>query len=179
MAAQQDLTSERNARFLSLLKPIYTDCERWAYSLTQDSVDAEDVLSQSVLAGLQAFHQLKKEGAFKTWMFRIIRNSHRLMLRSRQRQPDLMNPEHLTLHSPRDDEWEARTAEAQTVNRLLGQLSPEQRQALILFELQGFSIREISEVLGKKQGAVRVLLHRARERLAGLLKREGIEPGTL
>jgi RNA polymerase sigma-70 factor (ECF subfamily) len=58
----------------------------------------------------------------------------------------------------------------------LEQLSPEQREALVLFEVHGLSIREVSEVLGKKEGAVRVLLHRARERLEELLRKAGINP---
>jgi RNA polymerase sigma-70 factor (ECF subfamily) len=178
MRLQPELTSERNARFLALLKPVYADCQRWAYSLTQDVVDAEDVLGQSVLTGLSKIHQLKKDGAFKTWMFRIIANTHRLWLRSRKRQPQVMDPESLPQRGPRDDNWAERLDRADTVRRLLGRLSSEQRQALVLFELDGMSIREVSSVMGKKETAVRVLLHRARQRLSDLLKLEGIVPST-
>ena len=176
MASRQELTNERNARFLALLKPIYSDCERWAYSLAQDTADAEDVLAQSILSGLQAFHQLKNEGAFKTWMFRIIRNAHRLLLRSRQHQPEALDPEQLRWLSPKEEKLEERSFRETAIKRALAQLSPDQRQALVLFEMEGFSIREISKVLGKNEGAIRVLLHRSRERLKPLLSQEGISP---
>jgi len=174
MASEQELTNARNERFLRLLEPVYRDCQRWAYNLTQDAIEAEDLLAQSILLGLQNVRQLKNDGAFKAWMFRIIANAFKHHLRSKKRQAEAVDPEMLPRFGPRDDRWTERAEQADAVRRVLMQLAPEQRQALMLFEVQGFSIRETSEVLSKKEGAVRVLLHRARERLAVLLKKEGI-----
>jgi RNA polymerase sigma-70 factor (ECF subfamily) len=176
MASWQELTHERNRRFLALLKPVYRDCQRWAYSLTQNFDDAEDVLSQSIMTALEHIHQLKTEAAFKTWMFRIIVNTHRLMLRQLKRSPEPMDEDKLERASPRDDQWVERSERAAVVRRVLNRMSPDQRQALVLFEREGLSVREVSEVMGKKQGAVRVLLSRARVRMAELLRREGIDP---
>lgn len=176
MASQQELTRERNQRFLSLLRPVYSDCQRWAYSLTQNVDEAEDVFAQSVLTALEHIHQLKNEAAFKTWMFRIIVNTHRLMLRQLKRIPEPMEQEKLERSAPRDDQWVERSERAAIVRRVLNRLSPDQGMALVLFEREGLSIREVSTVMGKKQGAVRVLLSRARARMAELLRREGIDP---
>ncbi|MBN2083147.1 RNA polymerase sigma factor [bacterium] len=175
MASQQELTDARNERFLALLKPVDTDCQRWAYSLTQDKEDADDVYAQSVLIGLEHIHQLKNEAAFKTWMFRIIANVHRLMIRQRKRQPDPLEQEKLDRVAPASEDWTEQTHLRAMVKRLLEMLSPDQRQALVLFEQHGLSIREVSTVMGKRETAVRVLLHRARQRMAELLKKEGIE----
>jgi len=176
MASQHELTDARNARFLALLEPVYADCERWALSLTRNEPDAADVLSEAVMTALQGIHLLKKDGAFKFWMFRIIMNAYRMQLRSRKREPDAVDPELMPALGPRDDHWVERGEQAKTVRLTLEQLSPEQREALVLFEVHGLSIREVSEVLGKKEGAVRVLLHRARERLEELLRKAGINP---
>lgn len=177
MASQQELTDARNARFLALLEPVHGDCERWALSLTQNQADAADVLSEAVVTGLQSIHQLKNDGAFKFWMFRIIMNCFRMQLRSRKREPDAVDPELMPALSPREDHWVERDEQAKIVQQALHQLSPEQRQAVWLFEVHGLSIREISQVLGKQEGAVRVLLHRSRDRLAGLLRQAGLDPG--
>jgi RNA polymerase sigma-70 factor, ECF subfamily len=177
MASQQELTDARNSRFLSLLRPVETDCKRWALSLTRDEHTAADVLSQAILMGLEAVHQLKNDGAFKAWMFRIIVNAFRMQLRSGKRNPEAMDPEVIPLHSPRDDSWVERDDQAKVVHSALSQLSLEQRQAIMLFEMEGLSIREISGVLDKNEGAVRVLLHRARQRLEELLRKAGIDPG--
>ena len=176
MASEQELTAARNERFLALLEPVYRDCQRWAYNLTQDASEAEEILAQSVLLGLQGIHQLKNDGAFKAWMFKIIANAFRHYLRSKRREAGTVDPETLPRYAARDDRWTEQAEQAGLVRRMLGRLAPEQRQALVLFEVHGFSIREVSAVLGKKEGAVRVLLHRARERLAALLRQEGVEP---
>lgn len=175
MASQQELTDERNRRFLALLKPVDSDCQRWAFSLTQNREDANDLYAQSILIGLEHIHQLKKESAFKTWMFRIISNAHRFMIRQRKRQPEPLEQEKLEWAAPRQEDWTEQLDQRTMVARVLSQLSPDQRRALVLFEQHGLSIREVSEVMGKKQTAVRVLLHRARQRMAELLKKEGIE----
>ena len=169
MASQQELTDARNTRFLDLLKPVYGDCERWAFYLAKNSNDAEDVFSESIKTGLEKIHQLKNDGAFKTWMFRIIANTYRLWLRSNKRQPEAMAPEILTAVAPREEDLDEQARRAELVRQALSKLSEEQRQGLVLFEMENFSIREISRVMGKKEGAIRVLLTRARQRLAALL----------
>jgi RNA polymerase sigma-70 factor (ECF subfamily) len=175
MASRQELTDERNRRFLALLKPVDGDCQRWAFSLTQNREDANDLYAQSILIGLEHIHQLKKESAFKTWMFRIISNAHRFMVRQRKRQPEPMEQEKLDWAAPREEDWTRQIDQRAVVAKVLNQLSPDQRRALVLFEQHGLSIREVSEVMNKKETAVRVLLHRSRQRTAELLKREGIE----
>ena len=168
MASQQELTDDRNQRFLELLEPIYKDCERWAYSRTQNRVDAQDVLQQSILTALESFHQLKNEAAFKTWIFRIISNTHRLQIRQSKRSPDPVDPEILATAVSEVEEWTAQQERSSVVRQVLSRLSEEQRNGLMLFEMFNFSIREIADILGKKEGAVRVLLHRARDRVAAM-----------
>jgi RNA polymerase sigma-70 factor (ECF subfamily) len=171
---QAKLTEERNQRFLALLKPVHGDCQRWAFHLTQNATDAEDLFAQSILIGLENIHQLKNEAAFKTWMFRIIANAFRQMLRKRKRQPDPVEDETFDRLQARDDDWTDRTIRKRVIRSLVEQLAPDQRRALILFEMHGLSIKEVSAVMGKKDPAVRVLLHRSRQRLAELVQREGL-----
>jgi len=176
MALQQDLTIARNERFQALLNPVYADCERWAYSLAQDRVEAEDVLHDSILSALRGFHQLKDDGAFKQWMFRVIRNTFRQSLRSGKRWPEAMDPDDLPLVAGREDDWAEREDRSRVVREALSRLSPEQREALVLFHVHGMSVQEVCAILGKKGNAVRVLLHRARQRLKELMQGEGRGP---
>ena len=177
MVLQQQLTDERNARFLKLFQPVKADCERWVMHLAQDATVAEDVLQQAILMGLQSIHQLKNDIVFKAWMFRIIRNAFLQSLRTGKREPESADPETMAMHSPRDDDWTGRDERSKTVRQLLSKLPPEQRQALWLFEVEGLSIRETSAVMGKSEGAVRVILHRARQRFAESLAEANIFPG--
>jgi RNA polymerase sigma factor (sigma-70 family) len=177
MSLPQEPTEQRNARFLALLEPVYSDCQRWAYYLAQNEADAQDILSQAVVSALESLHQLKNDGAFKTWMFRIINNHFRMLIRGRKREPEPVDPEILPVIG-KGTGGEVESGELQqTLKRLLGRLSPDQRQALVLFEVDGLSIREISVVLAKSEVAIRVTLSRARERFKALLKEAGIFPG--
>jgi RNA polymerase sigma-70 factor, ECF subfamily len=176
MASQQELTDARNARFMNLLKPVMPDCERFAYSLTLNVPDAQDIVSQAIVSGLQNLHQLKNDGAFKTWMFRIINNHFRMLIRGRKREADPVDPEELPRQKQSGDSFVERDERRTVVSQALAKLSPDQRQALVLFEVEGLSIRETSEVLGKSEVAIRVTLTRARERLKTLLKVHGISP---
>jgi RNA polymerase sigma-70 factor (ECF subfamily) len=173
------LTDERNARFMALLEPVYRDCQRWAYSLAGNTVDAEDVLEEGILTALKSIHQLKNDEAFKTWMFRILKNTHRMQLRSRKRPVDFLDQGELDKQAlgKRGDEERGETAEL--VHKCLAKLAPEQRMALELFELHELSIREVAQVMGKAETAVRVQLHRARSRMAEMLRAAGLDPGEI
>jgi RNA polymerase sigma-70 factor (ECF subfamily) len=176
MASREELTEQRNSRFLALLKPIHADCQRWAYHLAQNADDAEDILAQSILSALEHLHLLKNERAFKTWMFRIIHNHYRLWIRRLKREPEPVDPEVLPLLGGHVEGWVERSEMTRTLKRALRRLSPDQCQMLVLFEVLEFSIREISEVLGKHEVAVRVTLSRARDRMRVLLEQEGVSP---
>ena len=56
------------------------------------------------------------------------------------------------------------------INAAIRQLPPRQRDAIVLFEVEDLSIREISELLGCSEGAVKFHIHEARKRLRGLLE---------
>jgi RNA polymerase sigma-70 factor (ECF subfamily) len=169
------MTDDRNERFLALLKPVQGDLERWAYRLAGNKDDAQDILQQAVLSGLTHFSQLRDPSTFKWWMFKIVRRAFAMGLRVGKRLPDPVAPEDLANRIGSADE-QGLGDKARGVREVLKQLSPEQAQALWLFEVEGFSGREISQILGKSEGAVRVLILRAKDRLKDLLRKAGIEP---
>lgn len=179
MDLRQELTEQRNTRFLGLLQPIYEDCQRWAFHLTRNQVEAEDVLSEAITAALLNLKQLKNDGAFKTWMFRIINNTFRMSLRRGKRPVDSVDPGDLgNVRSDRPDSY-LRDERSRAVRQALEKLAPEQREALWLFHVHGLSSREVSEVIGKQEGAVRVMLTRARDRLAQQLRQMGMDSDVL
>ncbi|MDQ3022771.1 MAG: RNA polymerase sigma factor [bacterium] len=173
------LTDERNERFMALLRPVYRDCQRWAYTLTGDQVDAEDVLEEGILTALKSLHQLKNDEAFKTWMFSILRTTWYMQVRVRKHHADSVEPAELErLGSGRTGDAE-RGETAALVHNALSKLAPEQRMALELFELHELSIRQVARVMGKAETAVRVQLHRARSRMAEMLREAGLDPGDI
>lgn len=145
----------------------------YCFYLLGDHHDAEDATERTFLAALGAIDGFRDEGAsFRSWLFRIAHNELANSLRQRRRRrttPLEAHPE------PMSDADPARlTGEADEGRRLreaVSRLAGDRRQVIVLRFVDGLSSREIGAVLGRSEGAVRVLQHRALRDLAALLAR--------
>lgn len=166
LAAQAD-----RAAFAVLYRRYLDRVYGYCFYLLGDHHDAEDVTERTFLAALGAIDRFRDEGAtFRAWLFRIAHNQLVNALRGRGRRvttPLDAVPE------PAGGEDPAgaldRADDARRVRRALDELSEERRQVIVLRFVDGLSAREIGEVLGRSEGAIRVLQHRALRELATLL----------
>ena len=149
------------------LEPVYG----YSFYLLGDHHDAEDATERTFLAALGAIDRFRDEGAtFRSWLFRIAHNqlANTLRARSRHRTEPLDGaPEPMAGDDP------ARLAgmadDARRLRAAVASLSDDRRQVIILRFVDGLTAREIGDVLGRSEGAVRVLQHRALRELASLL----------
>ena len=125
--------------------------------------DAEDLTTQTFLRMLESIGKFRWQSApFSAWLFRIAHNLSMDHFRaSRRWQPEEEVPE-----PPGEEEPSAELAAMQTISResmlkLIERLSPEQQQVLTLKFLFNFSNGEAATILGKTEGAVKSLQHRA------------------
>jgi RNA polymerase sigma-70 factor (ECF subfamily) len=182
VAADPDLDDVRAAQrdraaFASLyrryLDPVYGYC----FYLLGDHHDAEDATERTFLAALGAIDRYRDEGAsFRAWLFRIAHNQLVNALRARRRHRTA--PLHEVPEPTAGADDPARVAaladEARRLRAAVAALSDDRRQVLILRFVDGLSAREIGDVLGRSEGAVRVLQHRALRELADLLGRSTV-----
>lgn len=168
-AAQAD-----RAAFGALYRRYLDRVYGYAFYLLGDHHDAEDATERTFLAALDAIGRFRDEGAtFRSWLFRIAHNqvANALRSRSRRRTSPLDG-----VADPIADADPARDADAahdaRRVRAALAELSEDRRQVVVLRFVNGLSAREIGAVLGRSEGAVRVLQHRALRELAGLLGAE-------
>lgn len=145
----------------------------WSYlhRLTGDTAAADDLLQKAFFRFLRADPQVESEEHLRRWLYRTATNlamdHFREAKKSRERSPAGTAP------APRDMDLR------HDVKQIFGELKPRERALLWLAHVEESDHREIGEALGVKPGSVRVLLFRARKRLAEMLKRRGIGPEAL
>ena len=130
----------------------------------------EDVVQESYLRLLRSGFESGDPRVERGYLHRIATNLVRDRYRRRRPEGELVSdPE-----APR-----SRSGVRGDVSRLFRRLSLKDRQILWLAHVEQHSHREVAEVLGVREASVRVLLLRARRRLAVLLEAEGIGPEVL
>ncbi|HEX7171081.1 MAG TPA: sigma-70 family RNA polymerase sigma factor [Candidatus Limnocylindria bacterium] len=148
----------------------------YAFYLLGDHHDAEDATERTFTAALAGIGAFRDEGAsFRSWLFRIAHNQVANALRGRGRRRAASLEVVGEPISGAADPAAAVTAadEARELRRALRTLSDDRRQVVVLRFVDGLSAREIGLVLGRSEGAVRVLQHRALRELAAILQKEG------
>ena len=172
-AAQRD-----RAAFGALYRRYLDRVYGYSFYLLGDHHDAEDVTERTFVAALAAIDRYRDEGAtFRAWLFRIAHNQLVNALRSRQRHRTASLEAVLEPPSHADPAGRVGLAEeSRGLRWALEQLPEDRRQVVVLRFVDGLSAREIGSVLGRTEGAVRVLQHRALRQLAELLAGRGSGP---
>jgi RNA polymerase sigma-70 factor (ECF subfamily) len=148
----------------------------------RDTHAAEDLTAQvflRALAGLPSFREQDEPpgSSFRVWLFQVARNTLSNERRRIRRHPDA--PLELAFEITADDDVQSAVEERDQLARAWEQierLPTERRQALLLRFVEEMSTREIGEVLGRSEGATRVLIHRALRSVAQQLGRGSDAP---
>ena len=138
---------------------------------------AEDMTAQVFLRALDGLPRFREQGeppdsSFRVWLFQICRNALANERRRVRRHPEASLD--LALEVPSADDVQAEALDREQLAlawQHIGELPAERRQALVLRFVEEMSTREIGEVLGRSEGATRVLIHRALQAVARQLGR--------
>jgi RNA polymerase sigma-70 factor (ECF subfamily) len=153
-----------------------------ASGILRQREEAEDVAQQVLLKVYVSLPRFDRRSAFSTWLYRITVNECWDHLRWRKSRPQVLQSE-LSEEQTRKVESLAgdggfanpaeRALQGDLVEGLLAQLSEEDQRILVLKEVEGFSVREIGDILRLNVNTVKVRLFRARAHLMQFRARAG------
>ena len=159
------------SRFDALYRKYVAQVYSYAYYELHDHHDAEDATERTFMAALTNLRRFEErarpadgEGAstFRVWLFQIARNAVAERRRRLRRRPEVPLEAAGSMAAPLDIEGEAtRRDDAAAALRAIARLPGDRRRAVILRFVDEMSTSEIAGVLGRSDGAVRVLIHRA------------------
>ena len=163
----EDWRSRRDAAaFESLVRPELGRALAFARSLGCSMEDAEDAVQESLVRLAGERGDAPARIGVRAWFYRTVRDRARSRRRSRWR---LFARERRAARPESVLPGEANLALREEVDRALRALSPDDREAVTLRCLQDLDYRELSLVLGVPEGACRLRVHRALERLRATL----------
>lgn len=154
-------------RLVALLEPFHEQAVASARRLSRSIEDGDDLYQETLLRAFDRLPGLRDEAHFRSWFFAILLNRHR----SRRRGAFLRRFLPWDEAFPKGTEPPAEVVQAapgrevERAVQALASLPAEQREALVLFEIDGFSLEEVARLTGASIPAVKSRLVRGRERL--------------
>ena len=145
--------------------------------------DAEDVMQEALLKTYEHVGSIERPEAFRTWLFRTVRNA--CLMKRRRRVDEPAHVESIEASEvPTVSEGGGRTSRVDVADdakgpddlavntwlgkrlrQALGQIAPADRMIVLMREMEGLSTREVSAITGLSEANVKQRLHRARVRL--------------
>jgi RNA polymerase sigma-70 factor (ECF subfamily) len=173
---EKESVEQRRKRFeadaLQYMNQLYSAALRY----TKNPSDAQDLVQDTYAKAYVSFHQFEPGTNLKAWLYRILTTTFINTYRKDQRRPQLSDQEL--------EDWQIADASSHTsdqgksaedvalenlpdsdIKRALAEIPEEFRIAVYLADVEGFSYKEIAEIVGVPTGTVMSRLHRGRKQL--------------
>lgn len=156
------------AAFREMLEPVKHNLYNFIYKALNFSEDADDVFQETVLRALKYIKSFKPNRSFKTWIFTIAHNEIKGYYK-RSSDKSRMMPGALWGENVEEEiAGDIDCAEKELVKdiyEIAAGLKPQQRRVFFLFYDNKFSIKEINNITGLKEGNIKFILNQSRERI--------------
>jgi RNA polymerase sigma-70 factor (ECF subfamily) len=185
-----ETTDERAHRFerdaLEYIDQLYAAAMR----ITRNPADAEDLVQETYAKAFASFHQYQPGTNLKAWLHRILTNSYINDYRKKQRSPLQADTDEVEdwqiMRASEHESQGLRSAELEVLDRLpdsrikqaLADLREDYRMVVYYADVEGYSYKEIAEIMDTPIGTVMSRLHRGRAQLRQALTGHGFEPGS-
>lgn len=158
------MSKQKQIAFLKLYEPVHTKFEKFCRARVYGKMEYSDLMNETLLVAYEKFDAIKNKSAFLSFLcgvsIRILANDNRKM--SESEKLDNLVVKDSNSNTDKD-------INVSMLYEALALLPAEQHEALILFEILGFSIKEIKSIQKVSESAVKQRLRRGRLRLTEIL----------
>lgn len=164
------MNSKKQQKFLAMYQPVHAHFERFCRARSYGDFPFEDLVNESLLVAFTKMNDLKNNKSFLSFLIGI---SIKLLANwNKKSKAELLSDLDLEKAQGTVDCQFDKKFEVDLLHEALAQLNPEPREALILFEITGFSINEIAAIQKSSESAVKQRLVRGRRDLASIVDKE-------
>ena len=165
---------ERKKEFAALALQHMDSLYNAALRMTRNESEAQDIIQDTYLRAYRFFDKFERGTNFRAWLFKILKNIYINKYRRESKKPQMINVSNVKVSdalrstvTPEDEIFD-KILDDDIVNAM-DTLSEEFRLAIILSDLEGFSYKEIAEIINRPIGTVMSRLHRGRKLLRNKL----------
>lgn len=162
----------KQEEFLALYEPIHDRFERFCRARVYGDMDFRDLINETLLVAFDKFETLRSKEAFLSFLFSIsvrILSNNKLKKKERVFNSDDQIERIGDVNSAGDVK-----TDIHFLYEALSELNSEQRECIILFEISGFSIKEIAQIQDSTESSIKQRLRRGRIRLSELMNYEAV-----
>jgi len=164
------MAKTKQQRFLELYQPVHDRFERFCRARAFGDMPYEDLINDTLLIAFRKMDKLKNKEAFLSFLIgtaiKILSNAKRKM------RPKSGVNQLIFNNYPDPSRAIEKKFEIEMLHKALARLPQLQREAIILFEITGYSIKEIMEIQQSGASAVKQRLARGRKELAVIIRKE-------
>ena len=157
-------------KFWKLLEPVHPAAEAFCRKLADNREAGDDLYQDGLLQAMKNFDSLRDYKAFKPWLYSILINRFKNSRRGFWNRFRTTLAENVFSASKYEDP-QRRLDYRRWLRHAMEALSAEDRALILLFELQGLSVVELSEIFNKPSGTIKARLSRSRAKMRKRLER--------
>ena len=167
----------KQEEFLALYEPVHERFERFCRARVYGNLDYRDLMNDTLVLAYSKMDRLNSPDVFVYFLFgiavRVLSNNHK------KKREERMHEDKTLLGIVSNESSPETQTDIHLLYVTLQKLPDVQRECIILFEIAGFSIKEIAQIQHAGESAIKQRLKRGREKLMELLNLEPVEKRTL
>lgn len=153
-------------KFTELYSIVYEELYRFAFCMMRQSHDAEDAVSEAVILAYENIQNLRKEEAFRSWIFQITANVCKRKLKDKSRLEVELTENQRLYEEDRELQLD--------IHNALFELNEEERCIVAMSALGGYNSVEIGKMMNLNSNTVRSKRKRAIEKLGAIMKKKEV-----